>query len=510
MFRAAQLLAGASKRQMSTALKPITDPNVKLTGVFINNKWEESCSGETFETVNPTTGNVITRVAKGNAVHVNRAVDAARAAFHRNAPWRTMDAANRGRLLNKLADLIERDAVYIASLETLDNGKPFTASYHIDIPYSIDVLRYYAGWADKNHGKTIPVSGNFLATTRHEPVGVCGQIIPWNFPILMWAWKIGPALATGNTVVLKPAEQTPLTALYAAELCKEAGIPPGVVNIVPGFGDAGAAIAQHEGVDKVAFTGSTEVGKLIQQASGKTNLKKVTLELGGKSPNIIMDDCDLDLAVEGAHMGTFFNMGQCCCAGTRVYVHSKIYDQFIEKSVKKALKRVVGNPFDLKTDHGPQIDKEQLEKILCYIEVGKKEGAKLATGGKRVGDQGYFVEPTIFTDVDDKMTIAREEIFGPVQQIMKFDCLDEVIDRANDSMYGLAAAVFSNNINTINILSQSLQAGTVWVNTYNTILPQAPFGGYKMSGIGRELGEYGLDAYTQVKSIICSVPHKMS
>uniref|UniRef100_A0A0K8SBS2 Aldehyde dehydrogenase domain-containing protein n=1 Tax=Lygus hesperus TaxID=30085 RepID=A0A0K8SBS2_LYGHE len=513
MLRANRLFVGlsknASQRFMSAAPKPILQPEVKLTGVFINNKWQESSSGETFETINPTTGQVIARVAKGNAEDVNRAVDAARAAFHRKSPWRTMDASHRGRLLNKLADLMERDANYIASLETLDNGKPFAMSYGVDVPYSI-VIRYYAGWADKNHGQTIPVSGNFLAFTRHEAVGVCGQIIPWNFPLLMWAWKIGPALATGNTVVLKPAEQTPLTALYVAELCKEAGIPPGVVNIVPGFGDAGAAIANHEGVDKVAFTGSTEVGKLIQQAAGKSNLKKVTLELGGKSPNIIMDDCDLDLAVEGAHNGTFFNMGQCCCAGTRVYVHRNIYDKFIEKSVQRALKRVIGNPFDMKTEQGPQIDQEQLDRIMGYIEVGKKEGANLATGGKRVGSQGYFVEPTIFTDVDDNMTIAREEIFGPVQQIMKFDSLDEVIDRANDSNYGLAAAVYSNNVNTINTITQALQSGVVWVNTYNTILPQAPFGGYKMSGIGRELGQYGLEAYTQIKTSIIAVPHKMS
>ncbi|KAF6206116.1 hypothetical protein GE061_017341 [Apolygus lucorum] len=452
---------------MSAAPKPIPQPEVKLTGVFINNKWQESSSGETFETINPTTGQVITRVAKGNAEDVNRAVDAARAAFHRKSPWRTMDASHRGRLLNRLADLMERDANYIASLETLDNGKPFAMSYGVDVPYSVDVLRYYAGWADKNHGKTIPVNGNFLGFTRHEAVGVCGQIIPWNFPLLMWAWKIGPALATGNTVVLKPAEQTPLTALYAAELCKEAGFPDGVVNIVPGFGDAGAAIANHEGVDKVAFTGSTEVGKLIQQAA------------------VLL----------------------CWYPG---FVHRNIYDKFIEKSVQRALKRVIGNPFDMKTEQGPQIDQEQLDRIMGYIEVGKKEGANLAVGGKRVGNKGYFVEPTIFTDVDDNMTIAREEIFGPVQQIMKFDSLDEVIDRANDSNYGLAAAVYSNNINTINTITQALQSGVVWVNTYNTILPQTPFGGYKMSGIGRELGEYGLEAYTQVKTSIIAVPHKMS
>ncbi|XP_014241818.1 aldehyde dehydrogenase, mitochondrial-like [Cimex lectularius] len=489
---------------------PQTQPKIQHTQLFINNQWVPSASKEVFPVLNPTTGETITQVAKGNKDDVDMAVDAARKAFARGSPWRTMNASQRGAILHRLADLMEKDHVYLASLETLDNGKPYVMAYSSDIPSAVSVLRYYAGWADKIHGKTIPCDGNFFSYTRHEPVGVCGQIIPWNFPLLMWAWKIAPALATGNTVVLKPAEQTPLTALRAAELCKLAGLPDGVVNIVTGFGDTGAAVANHKDVDKVAFTGSTEVGKLILQASGNTNLKKITLELGGKSPNIIMDDADMDQAVEGAHFGTFFNMGQCCCAGTRVYVHEKVYDEFIEKSKKKAMERVVGNPFDPQTEHGPQIDEEQMNKILSYIESGKKQGANLVTGGERVGTKGYFIQPTIFSNVKDDMVIAREEIFGPVQQVLKFKDVEEVIDRANDSNYGLAAAVFSKNVDTVNKVSQALRAGTVWVNCYNVLTPQAPFGGYKMSGHGRELGEYGLSAYTEVKTTFVSMDQKNS
>ncbi|XP_073969317.1 aldehyde dehydrogenase, mitochondrial-like [Rhodnius prolixus] len=497
-------------RFVSSLPKPEIKPKIRQTWLFINNEWLPSTSGSTFETIDPATGQVITEVSRANKDDVDIAVKAAQDAFKLGSPWRSMDASQRGFLLNKLADLITRDHVYIASLETLDNGKPFSMSYTVDIPESVDVLRYFAGWADKNHGKTIPANGDFFCYTRHEPVGVCAQIIPWNFPLLMWAWKIGPALAAGNTVVLKPAEQTPLTALYAAELCREAGFPPGVVNILPGFGDAGEALANHMGVDKVAFTGSTEVGKKIKEAAGRTNLKRVTLELGGKSPNIIMDDCDLDQAVEGAHDGTFFNMGQNCCAGTRVYVHEKIYDKFIEKSAARTKQRIIGNPFDSNTEQGPQIDEEQMNKILGYIESGKEQGACLVTGGKRVGDKGFFVEPTIFADVKDDMIIAREEIFGPVQQILKFSSVEEVIERANDSDYGLAAGLFSKNIDTVNTITQGLRVGTVWVNCYNFTVSQAPFGGYKMSGNGRELGEYGLQAYTEVKTTYVALTKKNS
>lgn len=404
-------------------------------------------------------------------------------------------------------------------------------SYNVDVPMAINNLRYYAGWADKNHGKVIPMDGEFFVYTRHEPVGVCGQIIPWNFPILMLAWKFGPALATGNTIVLKPAEQTSLTALYIAQLTKEAGFPPGVINVVPGFGDAGAAIVQHNDVDKVAFTGSTEVGKKIQQGSGLSNLKRTTLELGGKSPNIILSDADMKHAVETSHFGLFFNMGQCCCAGSRTFIEDKIYDEFVERSAERAKKRTVGNPFDLTTEHGPQVDKEQFNKILSMIETGKQQGAKLVAGGNKYqGLPGYFIEPTVFADVQDDMTIAKEEvllnsckykfqpnnnstffqIFGPVQQLIRFKSLDEVIERANNNDYGLAAAVFSKDIDKVNYLVQGLRAGTVWVNTYNVLSAQAPFGGYKMSGHGRENGEYGLQAYTEVKSVITRIPVKNS
>ncbi|KAF7386402.1 hypothetical protein HZH68_013534 [Vespula germanica] len=499
-------------RLFSTASLPApeTKPPILYTGIFVDNEWHKSKSGNTFPTINPTTGEVIAEVQEGDGADIDFAVHAANKAFRLGSPWRTMDASQRGLLLNRLADLIERDHTYLASLETLDNGKPYSNAYAFDVPASVSTLRYYAGWADKNHGKVIPVDGNFFAYTRHEPVGVCGQIIPWNFPMLMMAWKIAPALATGNVVVLKPAEQTPLTALYIAQLVREAGFPKGVVNVVPGFGKAGAALVAHNKVDKVAFTGSTDVGKLVQEGAAKSNLKRTTLELGGKSPNIILSDANFQHAVETAHFGLFFNMGQCCCAGSRTFVEEKIYDQFVEKSAKRAQVRTVGNPFDENTEQGPQIDEDQMNKIISMIDIGKEQGAKLVTGGNRVGEKGYFVEPTVFADVTDDMTIAKEEIFGPVQQILKFKDLDEVIARANNTDYGLAAAVFTKDIDKANYLVQGLRAGTVWVNTYNSICTQAPFGGYKMSGHGRELGEYGLDAYTEVKTVIVKMNKKNS
>jgi len=493
------------------SVAPIKNPQIKYTQILINNKWVDSVSKKTFPTINPSTGEVICQVSEGDKADVDLAVAAAEEAFKLNSPWRTMDASDRGLLLNKLADLIERDKVYLASLETLDNGKPFTDSFNIDIPQVIKVYRYFAGYADKNHGKVIPMDGSFFAFTRHEPVGVCGQIIPWNFPLLMQAWKFGPALAMGNCVVMKPAEQTPLTALYIAQLCVEAGFPPGVVNIVPGYGPtAGGALTSHPKVDKVAFTGSTEVGKIIQQAAGKSNLKRITLELGGKSPNIIFKDADLDYAVNMAHFGLFFNQGQCCCAGSRIFVEEDIYDKFVEKSIALAKARKLGDPFDPTTTQGPQIDEEQYNKILELIESGKKEGAKLVCGGDKMGGKGYFIQPTVFVDVEDNMRIAQEEIFGPVQQIFKFKTLDELIERANNTIYGLAAAVFTNDLERALHLSQGLRAGTVWVNCYDAFSPQTPFGGYKMSGNGRELGEYGLEAYTEVKTVVMKMHQKNS
>jgi aldehyde dehydrogenase (NAD+) len=411
-------------------------------------------------------------------------------------------ASERGRLLNRLADLMEQHADELATLEALDNGKPYSVAKAVDVAASVGCYRYFAGWADKVHGKTIPIDGNFFCYTRHEPVGVVGQIIPWNFPMLMQAWKLAPALATGNTVVMKPAEQTPLTALRVGELIVEAGFPEGVVNLLPGFGEtAGAAIARHMDVDKVAFTGSTEVGHLIMEAAAKSNLKRVTLELGGKSPNIVFADTDVDAAVEGAHFGLFFNHGQCCCAGSRVFVEEKIYDQFVEKSGARARKRTVGDPFDPATEQGPQVDQTQMEKVLGYIESGRSEGAKLVCGGNRVGNRGYFVQPTVFADVQDDMKIAREEIFGPVMSIIPFKSIDEVVDRSNRTTYGLAAAVWTRDIQKAHSIANSLRAGTVWVNCYNVLDTRAPFGGFKQSGIGRELGEYGLQQYTEIKTV---------
>jgi aldehyde dehydrogenase (NAD+) len=504
---------GVLARSLATVARPepIRSPAIRFNKVFINNEWVDSVSGKTFPTINPATGETICEVAAGDKEDVDRAVKAAREAFRLGSPWRRMDAGDRGRLLYKLADLIERDRLYLASLETLDNGKPYANSYSVDLELSLRCYRYYAGYADKNHGKTIPMSGDYFCYTRHEPVGVCGQIIPWNFPLLMQAWKWGPALAMGNCVILKTAEQTPLTANYIAALAAEAGFPPGVISVVPGYGPtAGKAISTHPDIDKVAFTGSTEVGMLVAEAAAKSNLKRVSLELGGKSPNIVFADANLNDAVEHSHFGLFFNEGQCCCAGSRIFVEEKIYNDFVDLSTERARNRTVGDPFDKRCDQGPQIDLDQTDKILSLIESGKKEGAKLCTGGSRIGERGFFVQPTVFADVHDDMRIAREEIFGPVMQILKFKSVDEVLQRANNTSYGLAAAVFTTNIDKAIQVSSGLQAGTVWVNCYNVLDTSVPFGGYKMSGTGRELGEYGLQAYTEVKAVTMKIPQKNS
>uniref|UniRef100_A0A3B4X954 aldehyde dehydrogenase (NAD(+)) n=1 Tax=Seriola lalandi dorsalis TaxID=1841481 RepID=A0A3B4X954_SERLL len=409
---------------------PSTQPEVHYNKLFINNQWQDATSGKTFPTINPATGEVICQVAEADEADVDKAVKAARNAFRLGSPWRRMDASHRGLLLTRLADAIERDSAYLAELETLDNGKPYAVSYTVDLPNVVKCLRYYAGWADKWEGKTIPIDGDYFCYTRHEPIGVCGQIIP--------------------------------------------------------------------------------VGHLIQQASGGSNLKKVTLELGGKSPNIILSDANMEDAVEQSHFALFFNQGQCCCAGSRTYVQADIYDEFVERSVERAKRRVVGNPFDLKTEQGPQVDQEQFNKILGYISSGKREGAKLMCGGGVAADRGYFIQPTVFGDVQDDMTIAREEIFGPVMQILKFKNLEEVVTRANDTKYGLAAAVFTKDIDKAHYVSNGLRAGTVWINCYDVFGAQAPFGGYKASGNGRELGEYGLDNYTEVKTVTIKVPQKNS
>ncbi|KAF1315785.1 Aldehyde dehydrogenase, partial [Globisporangium splendens] len=474
---------------------------VKQTNLLINGKFVPSVSGSTFDTFNPATEEKIATVAEATPDDIDEAVKAARAAFE--GPWRTMAAAERGRLMGKLADLVEKNSDELAALEALDNGKPCSVAKAADIALVVKTLRYYAGWPDKIHGQTIPISGPFFCYTKSEPVGVCAQIIPWNFPLLMAAWKLGPALASGCTVVLKPAEQTPLTALRLGELIVEAGFPPGVVNIVPGQGPtAGKHLAQHPDVDKVAFTGSTEVGYQIMRSSHVNNLKRVTLELGGKSANIICDDADIDQAIAQSQIGLFFNMGQCCIAGSRVYVQEGIYDEFVRRSMETAKARVVGDPFSVKTDQGPQIDRTQFEKILNYISIGKKEGAKILTGGKRVGDKGYFIEPTVFADVEDDMTIAREEIFGPVMTILKFKTIDEVIKRANDSNYGLGAGVVTKSVDNAIKISNGIRTGTVYVNCYNVFDANTPFGGFKDSGIGRENGEHGLHGYLENKTVI--------
>ena len=474
-------------------------PELKL---LIGNRWVAAESGRTFATINPSTGEAICQVAEADAADVDAAVHAAREAFE-HGPWRTMNASARGRLLYRLADLIEANAEGLAQLEALDNGKPVSVARAVDVAKAVACYRYFAGWADKVHGKTIPIDGDFLCYTRHEPIGVVGQIIPWNFPMLMMAWKLAPALATGNTVVLKPAEQTPLSALRIGELILEAGFPAGVVNILPGFGPtAGAALASHMDVDKVAFTGSTEVGHLIMEAAARSNLKPVTLELGGKSPNIVFEDADLDEAVEGAHMGLFANQGQSCCAGSRVFVERSIYDTFVEKSIVRARSRVVGDPFDPRTELGPLVDQSQFDKVMGYIESGRSDGATLACGGDRIGDRGYFLRPTVFADVRDEMKIAREEIFGPVMSILPFHGVDEAVNRAIGTPFGLAAAVWTRDIKKALAVSNGVRAGTVWINCYNVLDTRAPFGGFKQSGIGRELGEYGLQQYTQVKSVI--------
>lgn len=442
-------------------------------------------------------------------VDVDLAVEAAKKAFARGSEWRNMDASQRGKLMHKLADLLERDADIIANLESLDNGKPFADSL-FDVQCSADCLRYYAGWCDKIHGQTIPSDGGNVTFTRKEPIGVVGQIIPWNYPLLMLAWKWGPAIATGCTSVLKPAEQTPLTALYAAALSKEAGFPAGVLNVVPGYGPtAGSAITNHMDIAKVAFTGSVEVGKIIMESAARSNLKKVSLELGGKSPLVVFDDADIDEAVQIAHNAIFFNHGQNCCAGSRTFVQEGIYDEFVKRAAKKASERKLGCPFAETTEQGPQVDNDMFTKVLGFVESGIKEGATLECGGKRWGSEGYFIEPTVFSNVSDNMKIAREEIFGPVQSILKFKTMEEAIVRANNTNYGLAAGVITNNISTALTFVQAVEAGSVWVNCYDAVTPQTPFGGFKQSGFGRELGECGLESYLETKLVSIKISNKL-
>ncbi|CAG8633855.1 9379_t:CDS:2 [Paraglomus brasilianum] len=471
----------------------------KVERLFINNEFVESIDGKRFETINPSTGKVITTVAEASANDIDIAVNAAENAFEN--VWKHVSSSERGRLLYKLADLIRRDLKILAAIESLDNGKAFGVAQVLDLPIVIQSFEYFAGFSEKINGEVIDSSDDRFLYTRREPIGVVGAIIPFNFPLCMLSWKLAPALITGNVVILKPAEQTPLSALYVAKLIKEAGFPPGVVNICPGWAEAGKAIASHMKIGKVAFTGSTAVGKSILRAASTSNMKKVTLELGGKSPTIIFASADLEEAVKWAHMGIFFNSGQCCTAGSRVYVEESIYDEFLEKFKEHAASIKVGDPFNKETYQGPQVSKEQFDSVMAYIETGKNEGATLEMGGKRHGDQGYYIQPTIFTNVNESMKIMREEIFGPVVAIDKFKTVDEAIERAHMTDYGLAAAVFTKDINKAISVANKLKAGTVWVNCYNLTHASAPFGGYKESGHGRENGKNVLDSYTEVKTV---------
>ncbi|MBS1957663.1 MAG: aldehyde dehydrogenase family protein [Cyanobacteria bacterium SZAS-4] len=472
--------------------------------LLIDGKWVNAESGKTFETRNPATDQVIGKVAEGSKADVDKAVKAARKAVE-EGPWRKMSTAQRAKLMYKLADLVEKNADQLAQLETLDNGKPINESKHIDVPQTIETFRYYGGWATKIEGETINANPNMFTYTLREPVGVVGQIIPWNFPMLMAAWKLGPALACGNAIVLKPAEQTPLTALRIGELVLEAGFPEGVVNIITGFGadSAGSAISNHMDIDKVAFTGEDKTGREIVKAS-VGNLKRVSLELGGKAPNIVFADADIDAAVKGAITGIFFNQGQVCCAGSRLFLEKSIHDEFMSKLLARVAKMQQGPGMDEKTQIGPQVSKDQQDRILSYIDIAKKEGASVACGGDApAGDlaKGYFVKPTIFTGVNNDMRIAQEEVFGPVLAVIPFNSVEEVAEQANKITYGLSGAVWTSDVKKAHKLASQIKAGTVWVNCVNMLDPAIPFGGYKMSGYGRELGKHSIDLYTNIKSV---------
>jgi aldehyde dehydrogenase (NAD+) len=476
---------------------------VKPGKLFIGGKWVDAASGKTFPTINPATAETLTVLAEGDERDVATAVEAARKAFE-SGPWPEMSASDRGKILWKIGDLIDKYNEELGTLETLDNGKPVFESRQVDLPMVAEVFRYYAGWATKIHGETVPVRGPFLNYTLREPIGVVAAIVPWNFPLLLASWKVAPALAAGNTVVLKPAPWTSLTALRLAEICQEAGLPEGVLNVLTGSTrELGRALVRHPGVDKIAFTGSTQTGQEIARASADT-LKRVTLELGGKSPNIVFADADLDAAVRGATIGIFYGKGEVCAAGSRLFVDRKIHDDFLQKLVDRTKKTQPGDPLDPKTRFGALVSEEQMQKVLGYIEKGKAEGAKLVAGGERatVGNgKGCFVQPTVFDGVRNDMTIAREEIFGPVLAAIEFGDIDEAVREANNSPYGLAAAVWTRDIAKAHRVARKLQAGTVWINTYNNFDPAAAFGGYKMSGYGRELGLHALEHYTQVKSV---------
>jgi aldehyde dehydrogenase (NAD+) len=495
---------------MSTSTPPALHSKVEeflapgTTRLFIGGDWHEPAEGQTFETTNPATGKPLMQVASGTAKDVDLAVDAAQRAF--DGPWSKMTPADRGKVLWRVAELIERDAAAIAELEVLDMGKPLALARDDDMPMAAEHFRYFAGYATKIEGHTIPVSaGDYLNYTRREPLGVVGLIIPWNYPFMIAAWKLAPALACGNTCILKPAEQTPLTALWMAQLLQEAGVPDGVVNVITGYGEtAGAAITHHPGVAAVSFTGSTDVGREIVRASAG-NLKRTALELGGKSPNVVFADADIDAAVAGSANGIFYNMGQDCAACSRLFVEDRVYDEFVEKISGDAAARRVGEGFGEGVDQGPLVSAEQYEKVLGYLEAGAAEGAVAVVGGDRASvpgfDDGYFVQPTVFRDASNAMKIAREEIFGPVLTVIPFGDIEDAVRQGNDTSYGLGAGVWTKDIKKAHRAAAALKAGSVWINCYNVYDAASPFGGYKQSGFGREMGRYNIDLFTQVKSV---------
>ncbi|MBV9924828.1 MAG: aldehyde dehydrogenase family protein [Acidobacteria bacterium] len=472
--------------------------------LFIDGQWVDAESGKTFTTPNPATGATLAEVAEGDKADIDKAVAAARKAFE--GKWSKVSARDRGRMMYKLAQLIEAKIPELAALETADNGKPIKETSYVDLPQVVENFEYFAGWATKIEGETIPVPGQMFNYTLREPVGVCGQIIPWNFPLLMAAWKLAPALAAGNTVVLKPAEQTPVGAMELASLIQEAGFPDGVVNVVPGYGEtAGAALASHPGIDKLAFTGSTEVGKLVAKAAAD-NLTKVSLELGGKAPNIVFADADIEQAVNGAMMGIFFNQGQVCCAGSRLFLDARVKDEFLDRFKEKSSRVKVGDPMDKSTQMGPQVSEEQLNRIKGYVDIAKGEGAQVLTGGcppqlDADFQKGYFFQPTIFGDVKNNMRVAQEEIFGPVVSVITFENEDDLIKQANEISYGLSAGIWTKDITRAHRFARAVHAGVIWINTYNMFNAASPFGGYKQSGYGREMGKHALEMYTQVKSV---------
>ncbi len=492
---------------------PIADATRRFTStprqLLIDGEWVDAADGSTFETIDPGTGEVLTTVANGKAEDVDRAVRAARRAL--DGPWSKMTPSERGRAIHRLGDLIAENLEELAELDSLDNGKAKSVAAGADVPLAADLFWYMAGWATKLRGSTVTPSLPYLpgqefhAYTVKEPVGVVGQIIPWNFPLLMAAWKVGPALTTGCTIILKPAEQTPLSALRLGELALEAGIPPGVLNVITGYGEAGAAIAAHEDVDKVAFTGSTEVGKMIAQAAGRTNLKRVSLELGGKSPNVVLDDADVEAAIAGAAQGIFFNQGEVCTAGSRLYVHQDLFDEVVEGVSRAAEAIQIGHGMEPDTEMGPLVSSEQFDRVTNYLKIGADEGARATTGGNAIDRPGYFVQPTVLVDATADHRLTREEIFGPVVSALPFADVDDLAAQANDTVYGLAAGVWTRDVSKAHQLAKRIKAGTIYVNTYHLYDAALPFGGYKQSGWGREMGEEVLNAYQETKSVIVAL-----